>query len=60
MLGWTILFSGLTAINALLAAALGPEAPCWAARYAGLVCGSLGLASLGGVIVGKAVRNSLR
>ena len=60
MLGWTILFSGLTAINALLAAALGPDAPSWAARYAGLVCGSLVLVSLAGVIVGNAVRNSLR
>ncbi len=60
MLGWTILFSGLTAISALLAAALGPEAPCWGARCAGFVSGSLVLMSLTGVVVGNAVRNSLR
>ena len=60
MLGWTILFSGLTAISALLAAALGPEAPCWAARCASFVSGLLVLMSLTGVIVGNAVRNSLR
>lgn len=60
MLGWTILFSGLTAISVILAAALGPDTPCWAARYAGLVCGSLVIMSLAGVILGNAIRNSLR
>ena len=60
MLGWILLFSGLTAISALLAAVFGPVAPCWAARYGAMVCGTLVLVSLAGVIVGNAVRNSLR
>lgn len=59
MLGWTLLFSLITATSAL-SAAFSHDSICWAARSAGTVFGSLVVLCLGCVIAGNAVRDSLR
>jgi len=59
MLGWTILFSLITAVSALCGG-LESEAACWTARSAGVVFGSLVLLSLFCVVAGNAVRDGLR
>ena len=59
MLGWTIIFSLITAISALWTA-ISPEPVCWAARSTSIVFGSLVLFCIACVVAGNAARNGLR